>query len=65
MRLFRALLFTLVLIPLFGIIMLIPFVNYFALIQLMELLWHQVIVARTAKIENLVATQNVRNTRNG
>ena len=38
MRLFRALLFTLVLIPLFGILMLIPFVNYFALIQLLEML---------------------------
>jgi len=64
-RLFRNLLLTLFVIPFLAIFLLIPFVNYFVLIQIMEMLWHQVIVVKTAKREWLVATQNVRNTKNG
>ena len=65
MRLFRNLLLTLVVIPILAVFLLIPFVNYFVLVQIMEMLWHQVIVVRTAKIECLVVTQNAINTKNG
>ena len=65
MRIIRNLLLTLFVIPILAVFLLIPFVNYFVLVQIMEMLWHQAIVVKTAKIECLVDTQNVRNTRNG
>lgn len=65
MKIIRSLLLTLFVIPILAVFLLIPFVNYFVLIQIMEMLWHQAIVVRTAKIECLVAIQNVRNTKNG
>ena len=65
MRLFRNLFLTLVVIPILAVFLLIPFVNYFVLIQIMEMLWHQVIVVKVVLIEKLVAIQNVRNTKNG